>query len=109
MLYESNKPGYYFNKYGTLLIGLIIIGNSINYLIQNFKTIELNADTIVTSIIIGASLWLCVWIHLKYKDKWKIVAIGKSKIAIEENNEDIEYGWFDVEYIHLDRFLKSIH
>lgn len=106
MLYESNRPLYFFNKYGTLLIGLIIIGESINYIIKNFKTIELSAETIFTSIIIVLSLLLCVWIHLRYKDKWKIVAIGRSKIVIDDNKGETEYGWLDVEYISLNRVPK---
>jgi amino acid permease len=106
MLYESNRLNYYTNKYITLFIGLIIIVNTITLIVENFTSIELNADTIVTSIIIGIILWLCVWIHLRYRDKWKIVAIGKTKIVIDENNGETEYGWLDVEYIHLDRFLR---
>jgi hypothetical protein len=38
------------------------------------------------------------------KDKLKYVAIGKTKLIVKKEGEEVEYSWLDVKSITLNRF-----
>lgn len=48
---------------------------------------------------------LLLVLFFNMKNKLKYVAIGKSKLIIKKNGQEIEYNWLDVEKINLNRFF----
>jgi len=100
MLYECNLPRLVIMKYSPLVSGLLLLFGFIPQVIGD------NPDYTLLDIIfpvIIAILFLALFFNIK--NKLKYVAIGKSKVIIKKNGQEIEYNWLDVEKIKLNHFF----
>ena len=105
MLYESNKFNYFTLKYIPLFFGLFISLNGLYLFLTSLKETDINAWSVLTSFLFLIVGTLGVLTYRELKDKWRIVAISKTKIIIDENKEEKEFNWQDVESISLNRFI----
>lgn len=98
-MFESNRVHYLFIKYTPLVIGLIILSMLIDL---DYSGEQLIPKLIIIFVFSGTLITTFLFL----KGNYKIVCISRNRILVEENKEDVEYNWLDVEFIHLDRFLR---
>jgi hypothetical protein len=90
-------------KYLPLMGGLIILFGFVPQVISDHPDMWPNilfdmAFPLIISILLFG-------LFFNTRDKLKYVAIGKSKVIIKKDGQEIEYNWLDVERIKLNRFL----
>lgn len=104
MLYECNVLRMKILKYGLLLSAMIMLLIVIPYAIL---TVETDWYDLVLLLLILSLLDLILFVFFfKYTSKLKYVAIGRIRLIVEEDGQEIEYSWLDVEQITLYRFWK---
>ena len=90
-------------KYLPLMGGLLILFGFIPRVIGDRP--DLWPDILLDMVFPLLIAILLLILFFKMKDKLKYVAIGKSKVIIKKNGQEIEYNWLDVETINLNRFF----
>lgn len=102
MLYECNLPRLLMMKYLPLMSGLLILFGFIPKVIGDYP--DSYPDILLDMAFPFLIAILLLVLFFSIKDKLKYVAIGKSKVIIKKNGQEIEYNWLDVETINLNRF-----
>lgn len=104
MLYESNKATYFISKYTPLAVSALLLINVI-YPFFSSDLYERSAEFYLMTIMLLTLSTLAYYIFFKLKPKWKIVALNRWKIVVDEDHGEQEYTWLEVEAISLNRLL----